>query len=270
MEHIDFDSWTKLEIHVRQLESERLASAKQSIGHVSHLLFRGQASDARLLNTTLERASKRDDWTIANYYRFAAVAKTQVETFTDRRWDEIDFPKMMDWFSNYENLRVGLPAYDYLVFLRHHGFPSPLLDWSRSLYVAAFFAYKRPSTERIAIYIYQEYVGAGKLSSSNQPQIHVLGPNVRSHPRHFLQQSEYTVAAQFEYPKGWCLVQHEKPFEANNIETQDKLLKLTAPASDSIEVLRQLDSYNLNEFSLFQTEEALLSTIAIRELDLKS
>lgn len=267
MEQKDFNSWSELESYVRELESNRLTLKNQSIGHVSHLLFRGQESSSWPLRTTLERAIERD-WSLAGYYRLAAVAKTQIETFTNRKWDEIDFPKMQTWFSEYENLRVGLPSYDYLVFLRHHGFPSPLLDWSRSLYIAAFFAYRKLCPERITIYVYQEYIGGGKLSSSNKPQIHALGPNVRSHPRHFLQQSEYTVAAKFEHGN-WQLVQYDSFFEESN-DSQDKLLKLTAPASDRVQVLKQLETYNLNEFSLFQTEEALLSTIAIRELDLKN
>ena len=266
MKQIDFESWVELEAYTHKLEANRLEHANQTIGHVSYLLFRGQGDASWSLNTTLQRASDRE-WALADYYRLAALAKTQIETFTERRWDEIDFPKMREWFSNYDNLRTGLPAYDYLVFLRHHGFPSPLLDWSRSLYIAAFFAYKKLSSERVAIYVYQEYTGRGKLSSSNTPQIHALGPNVRSHPRHFLQQSEYTVAARF-IEGSWQLVKFDSFFEVSD-DTQDKLLKLTAPASDRIDVLKQLDTYNLNEFSLFQTEEALLSTIAIRELLLK-
>jgi hypothetical protein len=35
----------------------------------------------------------------------------------------------------------NLLGYKYFVCLRHYGFPSPLLDWSRSPYFAALFAF---------------------------------------------------------------------------------------------------------------------------------
>jgi hypothetical protein len=34
-------------------------------------------------------------------------------------------------------------SYDFMTRLRHHGFPSPLLDWPQSPYTAAFFAFNK-------------------------------------------------------------------------------------------------------------------------------
>ena len=53
------------------------------------------------------------------------------------------------------------------------------------------------------------------------------------------------------------------------MDTQDRLLKFTIPATERKKVLQILDSHNLNAFSLFQTEETLLNTIAVRELELR-
>ena len=82
---------------------------------------------------------------------------------------------------------------------------------------------------------------------------------------HFLQQSEYTICCFFKDSR-WRFEPHELGF-ATGRELQDKIWEFTIPSSERLKVLHKLDSHNLNEFSLFQDEESLLRTIALREID---
>lgn len=263
----DLDSWEQFETFLQELKA--VDATRPQAGYVSSLLFRGQSDANWSLQTTLDRTAK-GTWSCSEYFRLIHVVRPQVETFTGLRWELGELRKMEEWAASYDSLRLmqSFPAYDYLVFLRHHGFPSPLLDWSQSPHVAAFFAFRQVSTGRVAIYVYREHAGQGKVRSSDKPQIIGLGPYIRSHPRHFLQQSEYTVSALF-HESAWQFTAHESVFEAASGE-QDLLWKVTIPATERLKVLKALDAYNLNAFSLFQTEEALLSTLALREIDFAS
>ncbi len=259
---LDLDSWDDFERELRTISPQVQATGQ--IGTSSQLLFRGQATWGWRLETTLERAGTKIK-TIADYFQFLAGAKPQLETFTGQRWPEFSLAEIRKAYETYDNFFLAqFPSYELCVYSRHHGFPSPLLDWSRSPYIAAFFAFQAPVAERIAIWAYQEYVGVGKVSSSNEPQIKNLGPYVTSHPRHFLQQGQYTLAARFEDSQ-WHLAGHHSVFELGR-EHQDRLIKFTLPASERDKVLRILDLYNINSYSLLQTDDALLETIAFRLL----
>ena len=48
---------------------------------------------------------------------------------------------------------------------------------------------------------------------------------------------------------------------------QDILYKITLPTSERANVLKFLDQFNINEFSLMQTEDSLMRTLAFREIE---
>jgi hypothetical protein len=126
MDTITFGSWS-------EFRSDLLNYASQPRARRDQLLFRGHASTTWTLQTTLDRQQKFD----SDFERDRHV-KSLLEEF--RR----------------EAMRLRpeaahLPAGEALELLaRHHGLPSPLLDWSGSPYTAAFFALDGASESALA------------------------------------------------------------------------------------------------------------------------
>jgi len=235
----------------------------------SRLLFRGQSNSKWPLETTLERNGQRN-MSLADYYRLITVMGPAVDAFTAVKTPVYD-PNLLKGFSDCESPFEPdrFPSgrhYEYMAYLRHHGFPSPLLDWSRSPYVAAFFAFRHANSqfEKRSIYAYCESLTGCKGGPVGEHMIRALGPYVRAHPRHFLQQSVYTLCESLDANDNWQYDSHQEVVE-NARPGQDFLWKFDIPSTERGKVLRLLDEFNLNAYSLFDSEETLLETLWVRE-----
>jgi hypothetical protein len=184
--------------------------------------------------------------------------KSSVENCTGRHWD---LPSPPDYEEKDHHAPVG---YDFMIYLRHNGFPSPLLDWTKSPYIAAFFAFnKKAEAKDIAIFSYVEDIGYGKSWKGDSPKIFSLGPYVTAHKRHYLQQCEYTICT-LERENKLFYSDHEIVI-AQNDPDQNLLEKYILPSSEGPGVLKILDSMNINGYSLFDNEEGLMSALSARE-----
>jgi hypothetical protein len=260
----------KKAVHVNTWEEceQRLLQIKNETP--GEVWFRGHSNACWCLTTTLERQIIRPDFAyfIADYWALMLKIKPTIEEALGLTWEVPEWSEPPWPFEQYfrEN-----PAYGYMAYLRHHGFPSPLLDWSRSPYVAAYFAFaKREAADNVAIYAFLERPPTIEFVPIGGPKICSRGWfNLKTHERHSRQHSCYTVCAEREEKtQHWRFVSHQRIFDAPGTG-QDVLYKTIVPASERMEILKRLDSDNYNAFSLFGSEDALMDTLAFREVDLK-
>jgi hypothetical protein len=66
----------------------------------------------------------------------------------------------------------------------------------------------------------------------------------------------------------WRFQSHQRVFDKAD-PRQDLLWKITIPSEERETVLRVLNDYNLNAFSLFGSEESLVETMWLREYVLR-
>lgn len=263
MQELALTSWGEFEDALIEFELCRARLSGEAIMDVSRYLFRGQSNSAWKLETTLERFTDKE-MSLAEYYEIAYSEKARIETFTGNTWNVMPPDKFGSWiaipdvFLHFPTLQ-GL---EYLAYLRHHGYPSPLLDWTASPYIAAFFAFRdvAPSVESVSVYVYLEMALGIKVMEGNGSTIHTQWPNGAIHQRHFIQQSGYTICTRSE-GRDLVLSDHEEA-RMNAYYSQDLVWKLNLPRTERRKAFEVLSRMNINAYSLFLTIDSLMDAAA--------
>lgn len=206
------------------------------------ILFRGQKNADWNLTTTLERTGHINQIDIVDYYRLAYSVFSKVGSTGDKPINIASIEQVeSSLHSAYDLGATGLPALDYLAYLRHHGFPSPLLDWTKCLYIAAFFAFNEPSfTGDRSIYAFCEFPNWKKGTCQTEPSIIGLGHETCQVERHVKQMAEYTVCVSLYGPKDyWSFSEHQAVL-AFTERDQDSLMRFVIPGHQADAVRAEL------------------------------
>lgn len=275
MDVIDLQSWADFPKAVEEIRNKYGSRRVQlSDGRETHLenevLFRGQSDAQWGLETTLDRwTSSTSNFSILQYFHRANLVANEIASYTGTDWKIPKYPEVENSLRRGDCYEPEMPCYEYFVYLRHHGFPSPLLDWSTSPYIAAFFAIEQQNNaERCSVFAFIERPNGHKINGSSTTNIRTMGRHITTHRRHFAQKAEYTIATKWDnLLKEYVFCSHES-VPSSHLNVQDVLIKITIPRCDRVVALKQLEDYNINHFSLFQTEDSLIRSLASRAFDL--
>jgi len=265
------ESWEDFKDQISKLEKVRseISPADFMEKLFGETLYRGQRDSDWALKTTLERMAP-EYLKVSKYYLLLSAIHRHIVTC-----GITGIPNVVSGLDAIEKAikeEYPLPSLALLIFLRHLGFPSPLLDWTRSPFVAAFFAFKDCKSKDVAIYAFLERSVKSTMSTIDNPdrivEMRVIGEYVVTHKRHFLQQSNYTLCLAREC--GSHIAQEFAAYEAhlaNNGEDFPEaiIIKFIIPGSEKNIALRELDKMNINAYSLFGSEEGLMETLFNRE-----
>ena len=251
----------KAKADIEEVKSKR-AKAKNKAVH-SAWIYRGHSCACWQLETSLERflrdelGQEKDTYPAKLYYVYLSSIVPVINSLTDQKFEKFKPQEV-------HLMRSGpMPHCELLYFARHHGFPTPILDWTASYYVAAFFAFRHSKRgEDVAIYAYKEWNERARGGRVDNPIINQQGSYVETHARHYKQQSIYTICSAKIDDKIFFM-KHEVAVEQS--PENHSIKKFILRAGEKEKVLENLFSMNINDYTLFGDDESLMRMLAYKE-----
>jgi hypothetical protein len=120
-----------------------------------------------------------------------------------------------------------------------------------------------------SVSVYSMLRDSMRVSSNHTPTVDIMGPYIRTHRRHLIQQSPYSI--RMLWHQGFAFYSHDKALGTDGtLGIDGELIRMTIPAKERTAALVDLDHMNINAFSLFGSEDSLVRTIARRDGLLRS
>lgn len=212
------------------------------------------------LGPRIVRGQANSEWKLVT--SFHRVNKNKIN------WDgyfKIILPSLADQISTIENREIDIKHPErlasFLAFLQHHGWPTPLLDWTLSPYIAAYFAFsdincEEPEWDYVGIYVFDYHswkIDWEQVYSYEEKTNHVsiLQPKSFGNLRQIRQQGIYYTFTNCE------------DIESHIIDCETKLqkqylTKYIISVKQRPYIMKELELMGINSYSLFGTTESMI------------
>lgn len=153
-----------------------------------------------------------------------------------------------------------------LALLQHHSFPTPLLDWTLSPYIAAYFAFREvnddaPQSDNVKIFIFDYIAWSNQFVQpldlrETKKYVSLFRPYAKYNPRLIPQQGVFTVTNVDDI--------ESHIYSCSQAANKEFLYTALLSVKEKPHVMRELNLMGINEMSLFPSVDGICRAMKAR------
>ena len=217
------------------------------------------ASDLELNGAMIYRGQRVSTWGLVSSVHRTALVRSipALKGYADYMLPRVH-DALESWVGRSWDLKNALGLAEFLAFVQHNGFPTPLLDWTESPYIAAYFAFEgvnhfRPQAEEVAVFAFNHKAWTSTFKqvydfADFTPHVSVLRPRQVGNHKLAVQQGCFTVTNVLD------VEQHIRLNESNE---RTFLAKYELDVRERPRVIRELALMGISAIQLMPSVEAV-------------